>query len=86
MLAMADMIEKDLRRDVAKIRAPFLLVGAPAPFGLTTREKLIEVYTEQVASIPDKKLAFAENSRHFIMYDQPQWLWRQMDEFLKEHP
>jgi pimeloyl-ACP methyl ester carboxylesterase len=85
-LAMADMIERDLRKEVGKIRAPVLLLGAPVPYGMTTRQKVIAAYTEQVAAIPDKKLAFAENSRHFIMYDQPQWFWQQMDEFLKDHP
>jgi pimeloyl-ACP methyl ester carboxylesterase len=84
--AMADMIEKDLRPDVGKIRAPFLLIGAPTPMGAFTREKIIEAYSAQVEKIPNKKFAFAENSRHFIMYDQPQWLWQQMEEFLKDHP
>ena len=84
--AMADMIEKDLRPEVGKIRAPFLLIGAPTPTGTLTREKIIEAYTAQVEKIPNKKLAFAENSRHFIMYDQPQWLWQQIEAFLKDHP
>jgi len=31
-------------------------------------------YKNQYQNLSDYKLHFAENSKHFIMYDQPVWL------------
>ena len=28
------------------------------------------------------EVAVADDSRHFIMYDAPEWMWKKMDEFL----
>ncbi len=79
--AMAEMMSRDLRDDVAKIKAPVLLVAAPVAFGAVTKEQARKRYLAQVAKIPNKKVAVAEKSKHFVMIDEPEWLWQQIEEF-----
>jgi pimeloyl-ACP methyl ester carboxylesterase len=83
--AMADLFSKDLRGEVARIKSPVLLLGAFTKememYGLN-RKTITERYTAQVAKIPQHEVAVAEDSRHFIMYDAPQWMFAQMDKFL----
>jgi hypothetical protein len=37
-----------------------------------------------VAKVPDHKVLLAKKARHFIMLDDPQFLFSAMDDFLKE--
>jgi pimeloyl-ACP methyl ester carboxylesterase len=83
--AMAEMFGSDLRGDLAKIKAPVLLVGAWSKdmekYGVH-RDATAKRYEAQVSAVPHHKVVIAENARHFIMYDAPDWLLAQMDEFL----
>jgi len=79
--AMAEMMSRDLRDDVAKIKAPVLLVAAPVAFGVVTKEEARKRYLAQVEKISDKKVAVAAKSKHFVMIDEPEWLWQQVEEF-----
>ncbi|MCI0541775.1 MAG: hypothetical protein L0Z50_41795 [Verrucomicrobiales bacterium] len=36
----------------------------------------------QLAKVPDHQAVFAESASHFIMFDEPAWMWKQMEEFL----
>jgi hypothetical protein len=60
-----------------------LLVGA---LGLATsdamRQRLRAAYAAQLRRVPDHRVAFAERARHFVMLDEPDWLFRTIDEFL----
>ena len=82
--AMGELWSRDLRPDVAKIKAPVLLVGA-APDGWpgVTGEDMQKRYKSQVAKAPDATVVFAAKAKHFIMFDEPEWLNKQIDEFLK---
>lgn len=42
-----------------------------------------ERYEAQVASIPNHKVLLAEKARHFIMFDDPAFLFSTIDDFLK---
>jgi pimeloyl-ACP methyl ester carboxylesterase len=85
--AMGEMFGKDLRPELDKIKAPVLLLGAWSKdmeaFGLT-RDKVAQRYQDQVARVPRRKVAIAENAKHFIMFDAPEWMFGQIDGFLAE--
>ena len=70
--AMAEDMTTDLRGDVAKMTAPLLLLY---PYDPTIQgadpAKVDAVYQAQYKGMPNAKLVRVEDSRHFIMYDQP---------------
>jgi N-formylmaleamate deformylase len=84
-LAAYEMITTDLREDVARIKTATLLIGAAA-FAKTPemKQQTQERYEGQVAKIPNHKVVLAERARHFIMYDDPQFLFAQMEGFLRK--
>jgi len=73
-----DLLKTDLRQSIASIEIPVLVLAA-VPFSLEQTEKII---TDQFKQLPNKKIAYIENSAHFIMYDQPEWLISQIELFL----
>ncbi len=42
-----------------------------------------KIIGEQYKNIPHAIIHVAD-SKHFIMYDQPQWMYGEIDEFLKK--
>lgn len=81
--AMAEMMTTDLREEVGAIRSPVLLMmagdGTPQQraFGL-------ERYRRQIARVPHGRVVAAENARHFIMLDDPEFFAAQLAAFLAE--
>jgi N-formylmaleamate deformylase len=86
--AMGELVARDARPDLDKIKTPVLEVAAfnkvYTGAGLT-REAIKKRIESQLAKIPKHELAVADDSRHFIMYDAPEWLWKTMDEFLAKN-
>ncbi len=74
-----DMLNLDLREAIAKIKVSVIILGAANP-DLATVEK---TYKAQYAKLPGVVFQYAENSAHFIMFDQPQWLLEKLQENLK---
>lgn len=74
---IVEMSTTDLRQDIAKIKAPILILAST--FG--TAENSIRIYKEQYANLPNKTIKVAD-SMHFIMYDQPEWFYNELDQFL----
>ncbi len=82
--AMHDLMATDLRQDVARITAPTLVLGAFGAYKAFAPRPAFEAsYRAQYARLPGVQLEIADNARHFIMYDDPQWLFERMDAFLK---
>ena len=80
--AFADDISLDLRPDLAKIATPITLLypdntpnGMPAGAGDA-------FYAAAFAGMPHVTLIRVDNSRHFIMYDQPAAFAAALDAFL----
>lgn len=73
-----EMSLTDLRKDITKIKSPILVLASL--FG--TKEASEKVYNEQYAELKSKTIKVAD-SKHFIMYDQPQWFYNEIDTFLK---
>jgi pimeloyl-ACP methyl ester carboxylesterase len=73
-----DLLKLDLRPTLATIQVPVLILGAPFP----TKEIVMPNYEKQYANLTNKTLEIAPGGRHFIMFDQPEWLYNQINAFL----
>jgi pimeloyl-ACP methyl ester carboxylesterase len=90
--AMADLMGLDLRQDVARITTPTLVLGTWSglheqmkQYGTDIpRAAFIQTFDEQFAKLPRLHFALAETARHFIMFDDPQWFFAQVDAFLAD--
>jgi len=82
--AMVEDIETDLRPDVATIKTPMLLLY---PYDSTLQgpdpAKIDTLYHTAYASKPNATLLRIDDSRHFIMYDQPAKMDTAIQSFLK---
>ena len=80
---MLEDLQTDLRPEMAKIKTPALLLYpydasvAPDPTGI------VAVYVGAYKAMPNVKLVRIDDSRHFIMYDQPAKMDAVTEEFLK---
>lgn len=72
--AVAEMMTTDLRRDVARITQPVLLVMAAGALPEPVRAPMLASYRAQVAAAPNARVVVAENARHFVMLDDPEFL------------
>jgi pimeloyl-ACP methyl ester carboxylesterase len=82
---MSELSSKDLRPALTKVRVPVLTLGAlqnGAPY--TPAEQVQATYEKQLANIPKdlNHMAFAKDSKHFIMADAPAWMQLQIKDFL----
>ena len=90
--AMADLMSMDLRDDVAKITQPTLVLGSWAglheqlkKYGMPlTHADVVRTFEEQFAKLPKLHFSIAETARHFIMFDDPQWFFSEIDAFLRD--
>ena len=73
----------DLRDDVARIQTPVLLIGSGAFATSPEMKKKVQAsYEAQVAKVPNHKVLLAEKARHFIMLDDPSFMFSAIDQFL----
>ncbi|WP_207433128.1 alpha/beta fold hydrolase [Sabulibacter ruber] len=85
--AMYEMYTSDLRKDIASIKSPVLVLGAWYGFkeyGIT-KEMTTNTFKAQFANLPNAEIKVADTARHFIMFDEPTWMFAQMDAFLKKN-
>jgi N-formylmaleamate deformylase len=90
--SMAELFRMDLREDVAKISAPTLLIGtwtglrdqARTSGAEVTRAQVIATFDQQFARLPRLHFALADRARHFVMLDDPQWFFAELDAFLAD--
>ena len=75
---LVEMSTTDLRSELPKIKQNILVLASI----FQTKENSNVVYGKQYELLKNKKLLVAD-SKHFIMYDQPEWFYAQIDAFLK---
>lgn len=81
--AMVEMYGTDLREDVATIRCPTLELGTWIGYKAYTDRAKTEASTRrEYAKLKGVDIRITDTARHFIMYDDPQWFFAQIDEFL----
>ncbi|HET6574584.1 MAG TPA: alpha/beta hydrolase [Fimbriiglobus sp.] len=83
--SMGEVFGYDARPEVARVRGPVLILGAfhdglktyiPSPEEFEKRLKA------QVKGAKDGRVAVHGNCKHFIMYDEPKWMFEQMEKLL----
>jgi pimeloyl-ACP methyl ester carboxylesterase len=83
--AMSELIAGDLRADVAKIKVPVLVMGTwigYKEYGGSHETTEASLRT-QYAKLEGVRIAVTDTARHFIMWDDPNWMFAQMDRFLE---
>jgi pimeloyl-ACP methyl ester carboxylesterase len=74
-----DMLNLDLRSELAKIKVPVTILAATFP----NKDSVSKTYQAQYKNLPQVNVLYAENTAHFVMYDQPEWLINQLNTILK---
>ncbi len=74
----------DLRSDIANIKSPTMELGTWAAYkDFVSKEQAEATIRKQYAQLKNCKIVMAD-TRHFIMLDDPQWFYGQVDGFLTE--
>ena len=81
--AMGTLIATDLRQDVARIASPALVLGTWIAYkDFAPRAAIEQTFRSQYAQLPGARIEMADTARHFIMYDQPDWMFGHIEQFL----
>jgi hypothetical protein len=75
-----DLLKLDLRDQLPLVHARTLILGASFP----NPELVKSNYNKQFEKLGSKDIYIASNSRHFIMFDQPEWLYKKINVFIKD--
>ncbi|MDG5491139.1 alpha/beta fold hydrolase [Psychroserpens sp. SPM9] len=74
-----DLLKLDLRESISKITVPITVLAATEPYG---KDLVTKTYETQYKNLKAYTIKFAEESAHFIMFDQPGWLLNRIKEEL----
>lgn len=75
-----DLLKLDLRVVISKIDIPVTILAATSP----NKEVIIAQYEKQYQKMEQKRILYADNAAHFIMFDQPGWFLESVISELKE--
>ncbi len=82
--AMYELIAGDMREDVARIKAPTLVLGSWIAYkNYAPRAVFESTYKTQYQKLPGVQIELSDTAKHFIMYDDPNWMYDRIDNFLK---
>jgi len=85
VLMELEMDTLDLRKAVGNIRSPILVIGSWKGWDiLKTRDQAEKAYSAQFTNSRNFAVIFSDEGKHFLMYDDPEWMLRQMDKFLTQ--
>ncbi len=83
--AMSEMFDVDLRDDIAGIKCPTLVLGSWIAYKqYTDRARTEANLRAQYAKLAGVRIEVTDTARHFIMWDDPKWMFGVMDKFLAE--
>jgi pimeloyl-ACP methyl ester carboxylesterase len=81
--AMADMMAADLRDAVAQIKVPTLVFGSWIAYKqYTDRARTEANLRAQYAKLAGVEIQVTDTAHHFIMWDDPEWMFSHLDRFL----
>lgn len=81
--AMTELLSRDLRPELGKIKCPVVVLGALAQFlQFAPREALEQNYKAQFANAPQTRFHFFDKAKHFIMIDDPAGFYAVLDQEL----
>lgn len=90
--AVLELVGEDLRLGLSRINSPVLVLGTWIGLKLSlaayhvdiTRAGAIAIFQAQYRGLPHLHFAMSNHARHFIMWDDPAWFFRQLDGFLAQ--
>lgn len=83
--AMFDVMQTDLRKPLAKTNTPILMLGASGAFMQLSKlphQQVDLLYKSQFKNVKNATVIMNPTARHYMMFDDPQWLIQQIEEFL----
>jgi N-formylmaleamate deformylase len=81
--AMAEMFATDLRDDLAQIKSRTLVLGSWIGYKeYTDGPKTLANLKLQYSKLPGVQIRLNDTARHFIMWDDPEWMFAHIDAFL----
>ena len=84
MNAMHELMATDLRADLDRVKSPTLVLGSWIAYRQYAPRSAIEAtYASQYRKLSGVKIEISDSGRHFLMYDDPQWMYQRMDAFLE---
>ena len=85
--AMTELYSTDLRPSLPQIDSPTLALAAwvgYAPYA--SRSSIEQIYRAQYAGLENTRIEITDTARHFIMLDQPEWMFDRIESFLAARP
>jgi hypothetical protein len=82
---MTELFSADLRDDIAKIKCPTLVLGTwigYREYGVT-RDNVEANFRSQYSKLTGARIEITDTARHFIMWDDPKWMFAKLDGFLE---
>lgn len=73
-----DLLKLDLRKVLDKVKAKTLILGATFPTIAIAKAN----YEKQYATLSNKSIIMVPDSKHFIMFDQPELFYKKVNSFL----
>ena len=73
-----DLLKLDLRMSLKSVKAETLILAASFPNAAMIQAN----YEKQYANLSNKTIEMVANSKHFIMFDQPEWFYKTVNNFL----
>ncbi|TYC09130.1 alpha/beta hydrolase [Bizionia gelidisalsuginis] len=73
-----DLLKLDLRNSLSTVTCETLILGASFPDVKIAKEN----YEKQYSNLSNKTIIMATNSKHFLMFDQPEWFYKTVNDFL----
>ncbi|HET7055495.1 MAG TPA: hypothetical protein VFI12_03480 [Thermomicrobiales bacterium] len=81
--AMGEMFGVNLEPAPARITAPTLVLAAWQSYAqYTNHDRHMATLRQQFTNLHGVQLQLNDTAHHFIMWDDPRWLFEQMDRFL----
>jgi pimeloyl-ACP methyl ester carboxylesterase len=81
---MYELYTIDLRKTIATIDCPVMLMGAwiaYKQYGMS-HDLAVTNYKSQVVNVKNCDVQISDTAKHFIFFDDPQWFFEKMDGFL----
>jgi pimeloyl-ACP methyl ester carboxylesterase len=80
---MSELFSADLRADLSKIKSRTLVLGAWIGYkAYTDRARTEANLHRQYAQLAGVEIQITDTAHHFIMWDDPEWMFGQLDRFL----
>lgn len=84
--AMHTIMLTDLRQSLEGNPLPMLMLGASGAFQSESQhQQIAALYQAQFKEVPNASVKMNSTARHFIMYDDPEWLLKQLTQFLESN-